>query len=80
MLLSSEAGTLVIEQQSGQLTDNQTALAGQVVAILRLMREAVNKAGVTLEAAAVNNLAKIFDPWPRERIFPDFAFGNVGGM
>lgn len=80
MLLAGEVGTLVIEQQSGRLTDNQTAVARQLVAILRLMRQAVNEAGGTLDAAAVNNLAKIFDPWPRERIFPDFAFGNVGGI
>jgi len=72
MLLAGEVGTLVIEQQSGQLTDNQAALAGRLVAILRLLRQAANEAGVTLEAAAVKNLAKIFDRWPRERIYPDF--------
>ena len=42
MLLAGEVGTLVIEQQSGQLTYNQTALAGRLVAILRLLRQAAN--------------------------------------
>lgn len=72
MSLAGEVGTLVIEQQSGRLTDNQAALAGRLVAILRLLRQAANEAGVTLEAAAVKNLAKIFDRWPRERIYPQF--------
>lgn len=72
MLLAGEVGTLIIEQQSGRLTDNRAALAGRLVAILRLLRQAANEAGVTLEAAAVKNLAKIFDRWPRERIYPDF--------
>lgn len=61
MLLAGEVGTLVIEQQAGRLIDNQAALAGRLVAILRLLRQAANEAGVTLEAAAVKNLAKIFD-------------------
>lgn len=72
MLLAGEVGTLVIEQQAGRLIDNQAALAGRLVAILRLLRQAANEAGVTLEAAAVKNLAKIFDRWPRERFYPDF--------
>lgn len=72
MNLAGEVGTLVIEQQSGQITDDQTALAGRLVKIVRLLRQAANEAGVTLEAAAVKNLAKIFDRWPRERIYPEF--------
>ncbi len=72
MQLAGEVGTLVIEQQSGRLADNQPALAGRLVTTLRLLRQAANEAGVTLEAAAVKNLAKIFDRWPRERIYPEF--------
>lgn len=72
MRLAGEVGTLVIEQQSGRMDDNQAALAGRLVAILRLLCQAANEAGVTLEAAAVKNLSKIFDRWPRERIHPEF--------
>ncbi|MCA1479825.1 hypothetical protein [Bradyrhizobium sp. NBAIM08] len=52
------------------LTNNQAALAGRLVAIMRTMIQAANEAGVTLEAAAVKNLSKIFDRWPRERTYP----------
>jgi hypothetical protein len=38
---------------------------------MRTLVQAANEAGVTLEAAAVKNLAKIFDRWPRQRIYPD---------
>jgi hypothetical protein len=32
--------------------------------------QAANEAGVTLEAAAVKNLGKIFDRWPRQWVYP----------
>lgn len=68
--LAGEVGLLVNEQHVGRLADNQSALAGRLVAILRTLISAATEAGVTLEAAAIKNLAKIFDRWPRERIYP----------
>ncbi|MDG8499975.1 hypothetical protein OLA21_10570, partial [Streptococcus pneumoniae] len=58
------------DHEAGRLTNNQAALAGRLVAIMRTVIQAANEAGVTLEAAAVKNLNKIFDRWPRERIYP----------
>lgn len=46
-------------------------LASGLSAITRTLIQAANEAGVTLEAAAVKNLAKIFDRWPRERVYPE---------
>jgi NTP pyrophosphatase (non-canonical NTP hydrolase) len=68
--LAGEVGLLVTDQEAGRLTNNQTALAARLVAIMRSLIQAANEAGVTLEAAAVKNLNKIFDRWPRERIYP----------
>ena len=69
--LAGEVGLLVIEQQAGRLNDNQSALAGRLVAVMCTLVQAANEAGVTLEAAAVKNLSKIFDRWPRERRYSD---------
>lgn len=69
--LAGEVGLLVIDQEAGRLRDNQPALAGRLIPIMRTLLKAANEAGVTLEAAAVKNLSKIFDRWPRERIYPD---------
>jgi len=68
--LAGEVGLLVIDHEAGRLTNNQAALAGRLVAIMRTLIQAANEAGVTLEAAAIKNLNKIFDRWPRERIYP----------
>lgn len=70
--LAGEVGALMSDHQGGRLTDDQGLLAGRLIAILRLLVQAANEAGVTLEAAAIKNLAKIFDRWPRERIYPPF--------
>lgn len=66
--LAGEVGLLVADQEAGRLAD-RTVVAGQLEAITRTLIQAANEAGVTLEAAAVKNLAKIFDRWPRERAF-----------
>jgi NTP pyrophosphatase (non-canonical NTP hydrolase) len=75
--LAGEVGLLMTDHEAGRLTANQSALAGRLVAIMRTLIQAANEAGVTLEAAAVKNLSKIFDRWPRERLYPapldDFA-------
>lgn len=69
--LAGEVGLLVTDQEAGRLANNQSALAGRLIAITRSLIRAANEAGVTLEAAAIKNLAKIFDRWPRTRIFPE---------
>lgn len=70
--LAGEVGLLMTDHEAGRLENNQPALAGRLVAIMRTLINAANEAGVTLEAAAVKNLHKIFDRWPRERIYPKF--------
>lgn len=67
--LAGEVGLLMTNHEAGRLT-NQVALARHLVAIMRSLIQAANDAGVTLEAAAVKNLRKVFDRWPRERIYP----------
>ncbi|MFN0190550.1 MAG: nucleoside triphosphate pyrophosphohydrolase family protein [Aestuariivirga sp.] len=68
--LAGEVGLLVTDVEATRLSNNQSALAGHLIAILRTLIQAANEAGVTLEAAAVQNLSKIFDRWPRERVYP----------
>ncbi len=68
--LAGEVGLLVVDQQAGRLTDNRAALTGRLIAVMRALVQAANETGVTLEAAAVKNLAKTFDRWPQERVYP----------
>ncbi|MGH7115390.1 MAG: nucleoside triphosphate pyrophosphohydrolase family protein [Stellaceae bacterium] len=68
--LAGEVGLLMTDHDAGRLTNNQAALAGRLAEIMRTMIQAATEAGVTLEAAAVKNLNKIFDRWPRERVYP----------
>lgn len=68
--LAGEVGLLVTDCAADGPPDNQSALAHRLVAIMRTLIQAANEAGVTLEAAAVKNLSKIFDRWPRERQYP----------
>ena len=68
--LAGEVGLLVIDQEAGRLKD-RSVLVSRLGAITATLIQAANEAGVTLEAAAVKNLAKIFDRWPRERICPE---------
>lgn len=68
--LAGEVGLLMTDHEAGRLANNQAALAGRLVAIMRTMIQAATDAGVTLEAAAIKNLSKIFDRWPRERSYP----------
>jgi NTP pyrophosphatase (non-canonical NTP hydrolase) len=69
--LAGEVGALLGDHHAGKLTGNQSALAMHLVTVLRRLIQASNEAGVTLEAAAIKNLAKIFDRWPKERAFPE---------
>jgi len=60
--LAGQVGLLVSET-GGQSTTTVGRLAG----VARALIQAADEAGVTLEAAAIKNLAKIDDRWPRER-------------
>jgi NTP pyrophosphatase (non-canonical NTP hydrolase) len=68
--LAGEVGLLMTDQLAGSLS-NRATLNNGLVAITRTLIQAANEAGVTLEAAAVKNLAKIFDRWPRVRVHPE---------
>jgi NTP pyrophosphatase (non-canonical NTP hydrolase) len=68
--LAGEVGLLVAEHEAARLAD-PAALADRLATIARTLIQAANEAGVTVEAAAVKNLAKIFDRWPRERVYPE---------
>jgi NTP pyrophosphatase (non-canonical NTP hydrolase) len=70
LALAGAVGTLVDDFQSGALGRDRMALAERLAAVMRLLIRAANESGVTIEAAAVKNLHKIFDRWPRERVYP----------
>jgi NTP pyrophosphatase (non-canonical NTP hydrolase) len=67
--LAGEVGLLLVEQQGGRLNEGGNLLR-HLTAITRYLIQAANETGVTLEAAAVKNLTKIFGRWPRERNYP----------
>ncbi len=68
--LSAEVGLLMVDFDAGRFVNNEPALAGRLLSILRELRQAAGDAGITLEAAANGNLAKIKDRWPDEKIYP----------
>jgi NTP pyrophosphatase (non-canonical NTP hydrolase) len=68
--LAADIGALLADHQAGRLSGNQSALKGHLVTILRALVKAASEAGVALERAAQDNLAKIFDRWPIERVYP----------
>lgn len=70
LALAGEVGVLVNGFQLGTLTRDKAMLARQLVAVMRRLIQAANDSGVTIEAAAVKNLHKIFDRWPREKVYP----------
>lgn len=69
--LAGDVGLLLIDQEAGRLVASRSTLLGRLAAITRMLIQAANEAGVTLEAAAVKNLAKTADRWPRERVYPE---------
>lgn len=71
LALAGDIGVLVNDHQLGLLARDRTALASRLVTIMRRLILAANESGVTLEGAAVKNLHKIFDRWPRERKYPE---------
>ncbi len=70
--LAGQVGLLLTRFDVGNHADNGDALSGDLVAVLRLLVQAAGEAGVTLEQAARQNLAKIVDRWPgpEERTLP----------
>jgi NTP pyrophosphatase (non-canonical NTP hydrolase) len=70
LALAGEVGVLVNGFQLGALTRDKVMLARQLVAVMHRLVQAANDSGVTIEAAAVKNLHKIFDRWPREKVYP----------
>lgn len=68
--LAGEVGLLLSDHHKDRLRQPDL-LADRLRSITRTLVKAATEAGVTLEAAAVKNLSKIFDRWPRERIYPE---------
>jgi NTP pyrophosphatase (non-canonical NTP hydrolase) len=68
--LAGEVGLLVTDHEAARLAD-PAVLGDRLATITRILIQAANEAGVTIEAAAVKNIAKIFDRWPRERVYPE---------
>jgi NTP pyrophosphatase (non-canonical NTP hydrolase) len=67
--LAGEVGTVLSDYQAGRIIDNQAALKGRLVAVLRVLVRASDEAGVTLGQAAEFNLKKTFDRWPKEYVY-----------
>jgi NTP pyrophosphatase (non-canonical NTP hydrolase) len=67
LTLASEVGALVSSVQAGK---RAPALRDQLAAVMQCLIKAANESGISLEAAAVKNLHKIFDRWPRVRTYP----------
>ena len=68
--LAGLVGTMATEHETNCFLEKDARLVDCITGILRTLVRAANEAGVTLEAAAVKNLAKIFDRWPSERVHP----------
>lgn len=68
--LAGEVGLLVTDLQEQDSRGHDSLPGSRLAAIAGTLIRAANEAGVTLEAAAVKNLAKIADRWPRERHYP----------
>lgn len=70
LALAGKVGLLASQVEGGSSTRHRSEIAISLVAIMRCLINAANDSGVTLEGAALKNLQKIFDRWPRERIYP----------
>lgn len=75
--LAGEVGQLARDIDGAGQLGHRAAVAQRLVAIMRRLIQAATDSGVTLEGAAIKNLQKIFDRWPRERQYPSaFDEGN----
>jgi NTP pyrophosphatase (non-canonical NTP hydrolase) len=70
LALAGEVGAVLADFPGGQAAGRETLLRSRLAAVLGLLLQASNEAGVTLEAAAAGNLAKIFDRWPSSYAYP----------
>ena len=68
--LAHEVGSLIADHNAELVPADQGLLAEHLVAIMRRLLQAANEARLTLEAAAIRNLTKIFDRWPKTREYP----------
>lgn len=68
--LAGDVGQLAMDYRSGALNDNKAALTGRLVTVLRSLIGTASDAGMSLEGAAVKNLWKISDRWPKEQKYP----------
>lgn len=69
--LAGEVGLLVIDHEGRGMGDRAGLSRQRLVAVARTLIQAADESGVTLEAAAVKNLSKISDRWPRERHYSE---------
>ena len=68
--LAGQVGLLMMNTQEQGSEEPASISGNRLAAIAETLIQAANDAGVTLEAAAVKNLAKVADRWPRERHYP----------
>jgi NTP pyrophosphatase (non-canonical NTP hydrolase) len=68
--LAGEAGDLAKRFAEGAYQHNVDALRGDLVKLLRPLTQAASAEAVSLEEAALHNMAKTEDRWPTDRRFP----------
>jgi hypothetical protein len=71
--LATAAGELVADLQARQLAHNRDAVFAHLVSIFRASISAAEAVNVSLDAAARENLEKVFSRWPIERRYPPRA-------
>ncbi|RUU14171.1 pyrophosphatase [Mesorhizobium sp. USDA-HM6] len=76
--LAGSIGILVADFEEGRFNKDKAALQQRLATIMAGLIQAANEAGVTLEAAAVKNLAKIRDRWPSTSAYPELF--DVGAL
>lgn len=68
--LAGDVGSLTTAFRSDNMKDNESALSGYLVTVMRSLVRAATDAGVSLEQAALRNLEKIDDRWPKKKNYP----------
>jgi NTP pyrophosphatase (non-canonical NTP hydrolase) len=69
-LLAALAGDLVNDFRGGKLTHNRDGISAHLVSILRALVAVAEAVDVGLQAAAEENLEKVYSRWPLERRYP----------
>ena len=62
--LAGAVSSIVNDHQTEKLENDQSAITKHLVTVLRILIQAAEEAGVTLDRAAKSNLEKIFGRWP----------------